>query len=89
MARQSIARPRASRPAKNQRRKLSAPRPARMRWPAHMPSSAGSTARTDAPVSSAWTSGDTAPVHFEPFEAAYQALTDKLRPQVFTLGFLR
>lgn len=34
-------------------------------------------------------SGDTAPVNFSPFEAAYQALTDKLRPQVFTLGFLR
>jgi hypothetical protein len=35
------------------------------------------------------TSGDTAPVNFSPFEAAYQTLTDKLRPQVFTLGFLR
>ena len=34
-------------------------------------------------------SGDTEPVHFGPFEAACQALTDKLRPQVFTLGFLR
>jgi len=34
-------------------------------------------------------SGDTVPVHFGPFEAAYQALSDKLRPQVFTLGFLR
>jgi hypothetical protein len=34
-------------------------------------------------------SGDTAPVNFTPFEAAYQALTDKLRPQVFSLGFLR
>lgn len=34
-------------------------------------------------------SGDTAPVNFKPFEAAYQALTDKLRPQVFSLGFLR
>lgn len=34
-------------------------------------------------------SGDTAPVNFGPFEAAYQVLTDKLRPQVFTLGFLR
>jgi hypothetical protein len=33
--------------------------------------------------------GDTAPVNFTPFEAAYQALTDKLRPQVFSLGFLR
>ncbi len=34
-------------------------------------------------------SGDTAPVNFGPFELAYQALTDKLRPQVFALGFLR
>ena len=34
-------------------------------------------------------SGDGAPVNFSPFEAAYQALSDKLRPQVFTLGFLR
>jgi hypothetical protein len=34
-------------------------------------------------------SGDTAPVNFTPFEAAYQALTEKLRPQVFSLGFLR
>jgi hypothetical protein len=34
-------------------------------------------------------SGDTAPVNFAPFEAAYQALTAKLRPQVFSLGFLR
>ncbi|TAG26726.1 MAG: hypothetical protein EAZ37_07800 [Burkholderiales bacterium] len=34
-------------------------------------------------------SGDTAPVNFEPFEQAYEALTDKLRPQVFELGFLR
>ena len=34
-------------------------------------------------------SGDTAPVNFKPFESAYQALTDKLRPQVFNLGFLR
>ncbi len=34
-------------------------------------------------------SGDTAPVNFTPFELAYQALTDKLRPQVFSLGFLR
>ncbi|MBY0454001.1 MAG: hypothetical protein K2Q11_03855 [Burkholderiaceae bacterium] len=35
------------------------------------------------------TSGDTAPVNFHPFEQAYQALSDKLRPQVFSLGFLR
>lgn len=34
-------------------------------------------------------SGDTAPINFTPFEAAYQSLTDKLRPQVFSLGFLR
>jgi hypothetical protein len=34
-------------------------------------------------------SGDTAPVNFTPFELAYQALTHKLRPQVFSLGFLR
>jgi len=33
--------------------------------------------------------GDTAPVNFAPFEQAYQALTDKLRPMVFQLGFLR
>lgn len=34
-------------------------------------------------------SGDTAPVNFGPFELAYRALTDKLQPQVFGLGFLR
>jgi hypothetical protein len=34
-------------------------------------------------------SGDTAPVNFAPFEQAYQALTEKLQPQVFSLGFLR
>jgi hypothetical protein len=34
-------------------------------------------------------SGDTAPVNFGCFELAYQTLSDKLRPQVFTLGFLR
>jgi len=34
-------------------------------------------------------SGDTAPVDFTPFETAYKALSDKLRPQVFELGFLR
>ena len=28
-------------------------------------------------------------VNFGPFEAACQALSDKLRPQVFELGFLR
>lgn len=34
-------------------------------------------------------SGDTPPVNFAPFEAPYEALTLKLRPQVFSLGFLR
>jgi hypothetical protein len=34
-------------------------------------------------------SGDTVPVNFAPFEAAYEALTLKLRPQVYSLGFLR
>ena len=34
-------------------------------------------------------SGDTAPVNFGPMEADYQMLSDKLRPQVFSLGFLR
>ncbi len=34
-------------------------------------------------------SGDTAPVDFTPFETAYRELSDKLRPQVFELGFLR
>ena len=34
-------------------------------------------------------SGDTVPVNFGLFEQAYQTLSDKLRPQVFTLGFLR
>lgn len=34
-------------------------------------------------------SGDVAPVDFTPFETAYKALGDKLRPQVFELGFLR
>lgn len=34
-------------------------------------------------------SGDAAPVDFTAFEAVYQALTDKLKPQVFSLGFLR
>jgi len=33
--------------------------------------------------------GDTAPVNFGPFELVYQALADILRPQVFSLGFLR
>jgi hypothetical protein len=34
-------------------------------------------------------SGDTVPVNFGPIEQAYQALTDKLKPMVFQLGFLR
>lgn len=34
-------------------------------------------------------SGDAVPVSFAAFEQAYQALTDKLQPQVFSLGFLR
>ncbi len=34
-------------------------------------------------------SGDTVPVSFAAFEAAYSALSDKLRPQVFEMGFLR
>lgn len=34
-------------------------------------------------------SGDIAPVNFSPMEAAYQVLSEKLRPQVFSLGFLR
>lgn len=34
-------------------------------------------------------SGDTIPVSFNTSEQAYQALTDKLRPLVFSLGFLR
>lgn len=34
-------------------------------------------------------SGDTIPVDFKPFEKAYKTLSDKLRPMVFELGFLR
>ena len=34
-------------------------------------------------------SGDTLPIDTKPFEVAYQTLTDKLQPQVFSLGFLR
>lgn len=34
-------------------------------------------------------SGDTAPVSFVAFEKAYDVLSDKLRPQVFSLGFLK
>ena len=35
------------------------------------------------------TSGDFPPVSFAEFEVAYKALGDKLRLQVYTLGFLR
>ncbi|NBV07220.1 MAG: hypothetical protein EBS06_08335 [Proteobacteria bacterium] len=34
-------------------------------------------------------SGDFAPVSFDEFESAYKNLTEKLKPQVFELGFLR
>ncbi|WP_018150529.1 hypothetical protein [Leeia oryzae] len=34
-------------------------------------------------------SGDSVPINFSPFELAYQTLSEKLRPQVFSLGFLR
>ena len=34
-------------------------------------------------------SGDTTPVDFTQFETAYKALSEKLQPQVFELGFLR
>lgn len=34
-------------------------------------------------------SGDHIPVDFTPFKTAYAALTDKLRPKVFELGFLK
>jgi len=34
-------------------------------------------------------SGDCPPVSFEPFEISYKALTEKLKPQVFELGFLK
>jgi hypothetical protein len=33
-------------------------------------------------------SGDTTPINFSQLAVAYQTLTDKLRPQVFSLGFL-
>jgi hypothetical protein len=33
--------------------------------------------------------GDTVPINLTPFETAYETLTEKLRPQVFTLGFLK
>ena len=32
--------------------------------------------------------GDTELTDFDPFTAAYAALSDKLRPMVFSLGFL-
>jgi hypothetical protein len=35
------------------------------------------------------TNNDAAPVDFSLFEAAYKALSEKLQPQVFELGFLR
>ena len=34
-------------------------------------------------------SGNSVPVNFSPFEDAYKQLGDKLRPQVYALGFLR
>ena len=34
-------------------------------------------------------SGDFAPVNFEPFKEAYAALNEKLQPQVYELGFLK
>ncbi len=34
-------------------------------------------------------SGDFLPVSFTPFEEAYKALSEKLRPQVFSYGFLK
>ncbi|MEN9912341.1 MAG: hypothetical protein RI956_785, partial [Pseudomonadota bacterium] len=34
-------------------------------------------------------SGDCVPTNFKPFEEAYKTLTEKIRPQVFELGFLR
>jgi hypothetical protein len=35
------------------------------------------------------TSGDFVPVSFKPFEEAYKALTEKLQPMVYELGFLK
>lgn len=34
-------------------------------------------------------SGDFTPINFKPFEEAYKALTEKLQPQVYELGFLK
>jgi hypothetical protein len=33
--------------------------------------------------------GDFAPVSFKPFEEAYKALSEKLQPMVYELGFLK
>ena len=33
--------------------------------------------------------GDFPPVNFKPLEEGYKALTEKLQPQVYTLGFLK
>ena len=33
--------------------------------------------------------GNAIPVNFEPFESAYKVLSEKLRPQVYTYGFLK
>ncbi|HMR90463.1 MAG TPA: hypothetical protein PKD51_20015 [Saprospiraceae bacterium] len=34
-------------------------------------------------------SGDFVPVNFNPFEQTYKVLTEKLRPMVYELGFLK
>ena len=34
-------------------------------------------------------SGDFIPVNLKPFEEAYKALTEKLQPMVYELGFLK
>ena len=34
-------------------------------------------------------SSDYAPISFKPFEEAYKALTEKLQPMVYELGFLK
>ena len=34
-------------------------------------------------------SGNSVPVNFDPFETAYKTLSEKLRPQVYTYGFLK
>ena len=54
-----------------------------------------STVRISPQVQMAWNgtaqndSGNAIPVNFEPFDAAYKALSEKLRPQVYTYGFLK